>query len=76
MVEMIRVLFGALVVASFGAIIVYALVSVTAAASTLIGAVRRDPLADELDQVLAEILGRRGPGRLAGPRRSWRAWRG
>lgn len=70
------VLFGVLVVASFGTIIVYALVSVTAAASTLIGARRRDPLADELDRVLAEILGRRAPEGLAEPRRSWLAWRG
>lgn len=73
---MIRVLFGVLVVGSFAALIVYALVTVTAAASTLIGAVRRDPLADELDQVLAEILGRRVPEGLAEPRRSWLAWRG
>ncbi len=70
------VLFGVLVLASFGTVIVYALVSMTAVASTLIGTVRRDPLADELDQVLAEILGRRAPEGLAEPRRSWLAWRG
>lgn len=75
MIETLCVLLGVLVVASFGTIAVYALVSVTAAASTLIGTVRRDRLADELDQVLAEILGRRAPARLAEPRRSWLAWR-
>jgi len=69
-IETLRVLLGVLVVASFGTITVYALVSVTAAASTLVGTVRRDRSADELDQVLAEILGRRAPERLAGSRRS------
>lgn len=70
MVEMLRVLLGVLVVASFGTIAVYVLVSVAVAASTLLGAVRRDRSADELDQVLAEILGWPMPERLAEPRRS------
>lgn len=72
---MLPVLLGVLVVASFGIIAVYVLVSVAVAASTLLGTVRRDRSADELDQVLAEILGRRAPARLAGPRRSRLAWR-
>lgn len=70
MVEMLRVLLGVLVVASFGTIAVYVLVSVAVAASTLLGTVRRDRPADELDQVLAEILGWPMPERLAEPRRS------
>jgi hypothetical protein len=69
MVEMLRVLLGVLVVASFGTIAVYVLVSVAAAASTLLGTVRRDRSADELDQVLAEILGWPMPEGLAEPRR-------
>jgi hypothetical protein len=73
MVEMLRVVLGVVVVASFGTIAVYVLVSVAVAASTLLGTVRRDRPADELDQVLAEILGWPMPGRLAEPRRSWLA---
>lgn len=69
MVEMLRVVLGVLVVASFGTIAVYVLVSVGAVASTLLGTVRRDRSADELNQVLAEILGR-APEGLAQPRRS------
>ncbi len=75
MVEMLGVLLGVLVVMSFGIIAVYVLVSVAVAASTLLGTVRRDRSADELDQVLAEILGWPVPERLAGPRRSRLAWR-
>lgn len=70
MAEMLRVLLGVLVVASFGTIAVYVLVSAAVAASTLLGTVRRDRSADELDQVLAEILGWPMPERPAGPRRS------
>jgi hypothetical protein len=70
MVEMLRVSLGVLVVASFGTIAVYALVSVAAAASTLLGTLRRDRPGDELDQVLAGILGWPMPERLAEPRRS------
>ena len=70
MAEMLRVLPGVLVVASFGTIAVYVLVSVAAAASTLLGTLRRDRPAGGLDQVLAEILGRPVPERPAGPRRS------
>jgi len=58
MTEMLRVSLGVLVVASFGTIAVYVLVSVTATASTLLSCVRRDRSADELDRVIAEILGR------------------
>jgi hypothetical protein len=70
MVEMLRISLGVLVVASFGTIAVYVLVSVAVAASTLLGTVRRDRSADELDQVLAGILGWPMPERLAEPRRS------
>jgi len=69
MVEMLLISLGVLVVASFGTIAVYALVSVAVAASTLLGTVLRDRSADELDQVLAEILGWPMPERLAEPRR-------
>jgi len=61
MVEMFRVLLGVLVVTSFGAIAVYVLGSVAVVCSTLLGAARRRQSADELDQVLAEILGPRTP---------------
>jgi hypothetical protein len=71
MVEMLRVLLGVLLVASFGTMAVYVLVSVAAATSTLVATIRRDRSVDELDQVLAEILGWRGPERPAEPRR-WR----
>ncbi len=70
MAEMLRVLLGVLVVASFGTIAVYVLVTAAVAVSTLLGTVRRDRSADELDQVLAEILGWPMPERLARPRRS------
>ena len=63
MVEVLRILVGVLVVASFGHIAVYVFVSLAVAASTLVGAARRDRLADELDQVLIEILGPRTPQR-------------
>jgi hypothetical protein len=69
MVEMLRVLLGVLVVASFATIAVYVLVSVAVAASTLLGTLRRDRSASELDQVLADILGWPMPERLAEPRR-------
>jgi len=72
---MLRVLIGVLVAASFGIIAVYVLVSVAVVASTLLGTVRRDRPVDELDQVLAEILGWRMPEGSAEPRRSRLAWR-
>ncbi len=70
MAEMVRVLVGVLVVASFGAIAVYVLVSVAVAGSTLLGTLGRDRSADELDQVRAEILGWPTPERPDEPRRS------
>ncbi len=70
MVEMLRVSLGVLLVASFATIAVYVLVSAAVTTSTLLGTIRRDRSADELDQVLAEILGRPMPERLAEPRRS------
>jgi hypothetical protein len=59
-----------LVVASFGTLAVYVLVSTAVAASTLCGAFKRDRSTDELDQVLAEILGPRTPETVADPGRS------
>jgi hypothetical protein len=70
MVEMFLILLGVVVVASLMTIAVYVLVSVAVAASTLLGTVRRDRSADELDQVLDEILGRRPPERMAESGRS------
>jgi hypothetical protein len=70
MVEIVRVLAGVLVVASFGTLAVYVLVSTAVAASTLLGAFKHDRSAGELDQVLAEILGSRTPGTVADPGRS------
>ncbi|HVA75730.1 MAG TPA: hypothetical protein VNF71_14315 [Acidimicrobiales bacterium] len=67
---MFLVFLGVLVGASFLTIAVYVLVSVAVAAATLLGAVRRDRLADELEQVLAEILGPRTAEKLAAPDRS------
>ena len=68
MVEVLRVLLGVLVVASFGTMAVYVLVSVAVAASTLLGTVRRDRSADEL-----RPIPRRDP-RAADARRGSRAW--
>jgi hypothetical protein len=76
MVEAFCAVLGALVVASLATIAVYVLVSVAVVASTLRVAARRRRLADELDQVLAEILGPRTPETLAAPDRSRSARRG
>jgi len=70
MVEVLRVLLGVLVVASLVTIAVYVLVSMAVAAMTVLGAGRRDQSIDELDQVLAEILGPRAPQTVGGPGRS------
>jgi len=75
-VEALCAVLGALVVASLATIAVYVLVSVAVVASTLRGAARSRRLADELDQVLAEILGPRTPETLAAPDRSRSARRG
>ena len=69
MVEELRVLLGVLVVASLVTMAVYVLVSMAVAASTLLGTVRRDRSADELDQCLAEILGPRTRDAIAEPGR-------
>jgi hypothetical protein len=74
MVEVLRVVVATLVVASLATIAVYAFVSVLVAALTVFGAGRRRRLDDELDQVLAEILGRRTPETLAA-RGRWRSAR-
>ncbi|HEX9031491.1 MAG TPA: hypothetical protein VF834_06565 [Streptosporangiaceae bacterium] len=74
MVEMLCVSLGVLVVASFATIAVYVLVGAAVMAWTLLGTSRRDQPADELDRVLAEILGWPMPERLAEPRRSRLAW--
>ncbi len=64
------VLLGVLVVAPVVTIATYALVSVAVAALTLRGAARRNRLAAELDQVLADILGPRTPEAVPEPGRS------
>lgn len=68
MVEVLRIVLGVLVVVSLATIVAYALVFLAVAAWTVLTASRRDPLADELDRVLAEIVGPRAPlARAPGP---------
>ncbi|MDA8355751.1 MAG: hypothetical protein M0Z95_05545 [Actinomycetota bacterium] len=57
MVELLRIVLGALVVASLAAIVVYVVAFVAVAAWTVLTSHWCDPLADELDRVLAEIVG-------------------
>ncbi|MHB1599640.1 MAG: hypothetical protein ACYCXY_12310 [Acidimicrobiales bacterium] len=61
---------GVVVVASLVAIAAYVLMFVAVAASTALGAHRRDPLAEDLDEVLVEILGTRSSAGLVEPGRS------
>jgi hypothetical protein len=68
MVEIIRFVLGGMVVASFVAIGVYVLVGAVITVSTLVGTVRRDRSADELDQFLTEILGPRDPAMAPEPK--------
>jgi hypothetical protein len=56
--ELLRVLAAVLVVSSLRTIVVYVSVFVAVAVKTLRGASRRNPLEQELDRVLDEILGR------------------
>ena len=61
-IEILRIFLGVLVVASLAAIVAYALAFLGVAAWTVLTRSQRDPLRDELDRVLAEIVGPRGPG--------------
>jgi len=65
MVEVLRIVLGGLVVVSLVAIVAYVVVFLVVAAWTVFTSSRRDPLADELDRVLAEIVGPQVP--VAGP---------
>ena len=67
MVEVLRVVLGVSVVVSLLTIVCYGLLFLATAAGTVLGAQRRDPLADELDEFLAVILGPRTPGGSAEP---------
>lgn len=67
MVEVIRMTLDGLVAACLLAIAAYVLVFLAVAAWTVVGARRRDPLADELDEILAGILGPRTPAGAAQP---------
>ncbi len=72
MVDVIRVVLASLVVASLIAIALYVVASVAVTAWTLREAARRRRLADDLDQVLVEILGPRAPEAPAMPHtRRW-----
>jgi hypothetical protein len=56
MVELLRIVLGVLVVASLATIVVYVVAFVAVAAWAVLTSHRREPLADELDRVLAEIV--------------------
>ena len=56
MTEGFEIFLGVLVVASLATIVLYLITFVVAAVSTALLARRRDPLADELEQVLAGIF--------------------
>lgn len=62
MVDVLRILLGVLVVASLVTIAAYVVLFFLAAIWTLIRGPRRDPLREELDQLLAEVLGPRCGG--------------
>jgi hypothetical protein len=66
-IEVLRVLVTALVVGSLVTIVGYALAFAAAAVRTLFAARRGSPLADELDRVLAEILGAQPYGSVGSP---------
>ncbi|HVB50985.1 MAG TPA: hypothetical protein VND89_04485 [Acidimicrobiales bacterium] len=59
MVEMFGVVLAALILFSFVAIGLYLIVGMTVAVSTMLRAQRERQMADELDQVLEQVLGRR-----------------
>lgn len=68
MVEVLRIVLGVLVVVSLATIVAYVLVFFAVAAWTVLTGSRRDPLRDDLDRVLAEIVGPRAPlARAPGP---------
>jgi hypothetical protein len=59
MVEALRVLLEILAVVALCTIAVYVVGFVAIAVSTVVGRTRPDPLSEDLDHVLGEILGRR-----------------
>ena len=61
MVEFLRIVLTVLVAVSLATIVAYLFVFLGVAAWTALTSSRRDPLADELDRVLAEIVGPRAP---------------
>lgn len=70
MVDVLRILLGVLMVASLVTIIAYVVIFLAVAAWTVLSSSRRDPLADELEDALAEILGAPGATRRPGRRSS------
>lgn len=62
MVAILHILLGVLVAASLATIVAYVLAFLGVAAWTVLTRSRCDPLRDELDGVLAEIVGPRVPG--------------
>ncbi|MDA8148675.1 MAG: hypothetical protein M0Z93_07855 [Actinomycetota bacterium] len=57
MIDVLRIVLGVLVGASLATIAGYVVVFLAVAAWTVLTSSRRDPLADELDRVLADIVG-------------------
>lgn len=57
----------AIVIAALGSIVAYVVVFGSVAVVTLLSAHRRDPLADELDHVLVDLLGPGAVGTGSGP---------
>ncbi|MHB1711934.1 MAG: hypothetical protein ACYCV7_11110 [Acidimicrobiales bacterium] len=55
MTEILNILLGVLVAASLAAIVGYVLMFFAIAAWTVLRSLRRDPLADEFDELLAEM---------------------
>lgn len=65
MADLLRIVLGVLVVASLAAIVVYVVTFAAAAAWTVLASRRRDPLAEELDRVLAGVAGPQGSDAFA-----------
>ncbi|MFI5035640.1 MAG: hypothetical protein ACHQFZ_05490 [Acidimicrobiales bacterium] len=65
--ELSAVVLGALLVGSFAALGLYAVLGVAATVSTLRQAARDRRLADEVDEVILAVLGPRSPQTIAGP---------
>lgn len=60
--EVLRIVLGGLVVASLTVIVAYVLGFVSVVVATVLASRRRDPLAEELDQMLAGLLGKGAVG--------------